>query len=360
MLGISHQTLYRRLKEYDIDNETYTNISMAELNELLAQFKAQHPNYGEVMLQGHLANMGIKIPRAKLRTAIHNVDHANTVCRRSHVINRRVYTAPHPNAVWHIDGNHKMIRWRLVIHAGVDGFTRCVVYMRCANNNCASTVLDAFLEGVSIYGSPAYVRSDHGGENVEVWRHMLSRYNDPTHVLTGRSTHNERVERLWRDVTRCVSSSFIDTFNALEAENVLDPVNEIDIFCLHLVFLPRINKCLVDFCGSWNCHPLSTEGNMSPLQLFAEGIGESGVDEGPRQEPDSDPSGASNNSTAQPVESVEVPSNTFVPCTQLLIQLKSSVEPMSQCSDFGKGLYCQSIQLVGQHLQASCSNCHLN
>ena len=50
----------------------------------------------------------------------------------------------------------------------VDGFSRCVVHIKCANNNCATTVLEAFLEGVSVYGEPARVRSDHGGENVEV------------------------------------------------------------------------------------------------------------------------------------------------------------------------------------------------
>lgn len=185
---------------------------------------------------------------------------------------------------------------------------------------------------------------------------MLSIYNDPSHVLTGRSTHNERVERLWRDVTRCVSSSFIDTFNVLEAENVLDPGNEVDIFCLHYAFLPHINKCLVDFCGSWNYHPLSTEGNMSPLQLFVEGVGESGELEGPQQPPCSDPSGAS----SEQVETVEVPAKKFIPCSQLLTQLKSSVDPISQCSDFGKEFYYRSIQLVGHHLQAGCSNCHLN
>ena len=53
----------------------------------------------------------------------------------------------------------------------------------------------------------------------------------------------------------------------LEAEQVLNPDNEVDIFCLHVVFLPRINKNLAEFQGSWNNHSLSTEGNMSPLQL---------------------------------------------------------------------------------------------
>ena len=201
MLDISRHTLYRRLQEYGINTETFTDISESELDKLLKGLKTEHPNIGEVLLQGQLIHIGIKVPRAKLRAAIHRIDHANTVCRRSTTINRRVYTAPHPNAAWHIDGNHKMIHWRLVIHGGVDGFSRCVVYVKCANNNCASTVFDAFLEGLVAYGTPTRVRSDHGGENIDVWRHMLSLYNDPTCVLTGKSTHNERIERMWRDIT---------------------------------------------------------------------------------------------------------------------------------------------------------------
>ena len=89
-----------------------------------------------------------------------------------------------------------MIRWRLVVHAGVDGFSRCVVYIKCANNNCADTVLESFSEGLAEFGIPDRVRSDDGGENINVWRHMLSIHNDPACVLTGSSTHNERVERL--------------------------------------------------------------------------------------------------------------------------------------------------------------------
>ena len=357
MLGVSRQTLYRRLNEYGIDTDTYTNISESELDELLKQIKSEHPNFGEVMLQGHLLHMDIKVPRAMLRSAIHRIDHANTVCRRSDVIRRGVYSSPHPNAVWHIDGNHKMICWRLVIHAGVDGFSRVVVYIKCANNNCAPTVMDAFLEGVSEFGTPAYIRSDHGGENYEVWRHMLSTYNDPSRVLTGRSTHNERIERLWRDVTRCVSSSFIDIFNTLEAEQMLDPANEVDIFFLHFVFLPRVNKALADFRGSWNCHPLSTEGNMSPLQLFVEGLSASGHCAEAPQPSKSDLRVASPSSEETELEAVQVPSNQFIPCSQLLTELQSSVNPLSHCTDFGKGFYHRVVQLAGEHLP--CSSCQL-
>jgi hypothetical protein len=107
------------------------------------------------------------------------------------------------NSVWHIDSHHKLIRWRFVIHASIDGFSRTVTYIRCANNNSAQTVLEFFRDGVTRFGLPDSIRSDHGGENVDVWRYMLASHNnDLSCVVTGSSTHNERVERLWRDVHR--------------------------------------------------------------------------------------------------------------------------------------------------------------
>ena len=53
-----------------------------------------------------------------------------------------------------MDGNHKMIRWRLIIHAGVDGFSRLITYIKCANNNLASTVLEEFLKGAQFMAYP--------------------------------------------------------------------------------------------------------------------------------------------------------------------------------------------------------------
>ena len=73
-------------------------------------------------MQGLLAHRNIKVPQEKLCSEIHRVDHTNTVSRQSTVVSNRVYSTPHPNNIWHLDGNHKMIYWRLVMHAGVDGF----------------------------------------------------------------------------------------------------------------------------------------------------------------------------------------------------------------------------------------------
>ena len=244
------------------------------------------------------------------------------------------------------------------VHAGVDGYSRLITFIRCANNNLASTVLEAFLQGVSVYGLPEAVRSDHGSENVDVWKHMLSMHQDPSCIIKGSSVHNERFERMWRDVTRNVSSSFIATFHELEAEEILNPDNEVDIFCLQVVFLPCVNKRLAEFQGSWNNHSLSTEGNMSPLQLCILGLISSNQPANPAST--GSPSFTSVNSNFDDLDSVEVPCNKFEPCNDLIGVVQSAVDPTAQADNDGKALYYTVVHLVGQHLQAGCNICKCN
>ena len=49
-------------------------------------------------------------------------------------------------------------------------------------------------------------------------------------------------------------------------------MNEIHLFAMHFVFLPRINKMMKEFQSTWNNHSLRTENNRSPLQLWTEGF----------------------------------------------------------------------------------------
>ncbi len=60
--------------------------------------------------------------------------------------------------------------------------------------------------------------------------------------IAGSSVHNQCIERLWRDVYRCVCSTFHELFYAMEATGVLDPCDDFDLFVLHSIFLPRIKK----------------------------------------------------------------------------------------------------------------------
>ena len=68
----------------------------------------------------------------------------------------------------YVDGHHKLIRWRFVTHAGIDGYSRLITFIKCSTNNKAETMYTAFMKGVQRFGLPSRVRTDQGRENIEV------------------------------------------------------------------------------------------------------------------------------------------------------------------------------------------------
>ncbi|KAJ3831458.1 hypothetical protein F5878DRAFT_549547, partial [Lentinula raphanica] len=59
-----------------------------------------------------------------------------------------------------------------------------------------------------------------------------------------RSSHNVRIERLWRDVQKDSLESFRKIFKYLEDNGLLDMTNNIQRLCLYVVFQPRIQQSL--------------------------------------------------------------------------------------------------------------------
>lgn len=58
-----------------------------------------------------------------------------------------------------------------------------------------------FTKATSEFGIPSRVRADHGGVIVLVADYMISnRGTDRGSFICGRSVHNQRIERIWRDV----------------------------------------------------------------------------------------------------------------------------------------------------------------
>lgn len=87
-------------------------------------------------------------------------------------------------------------------------------------------------------------------------------------VSTSRSTHNVRIERLWRDIRKDTLEIFRKIFEYLEKNNLLDMMNDIQRLCLYVVFQPRIQESLNKTADAWNHHKIRTEHHHSPIALF--------------------------------------------------------------------------------------------
>ena len=62
LMEISRSTLYRALEDSDLKG--FTDISNAELDELVIGYKRSHPHDGEKMLIGFLRSNNIHVPRS--------------------------------------------------------------------------------------------------------------------------------------------------------------------------------------------------------------------------------------------------------------------------------------------------------
>ena len=115
--------------------------------------------------------------------------------------------------------------------------------LKCSHNNRAATVLSVFTKAAQVHGLPNCVQSDLGGENFEVY--IIEQHASQTAVITGSLTDNECTERLWQDVRRCVNVLFADAFHALEEEGILNCLNDVNMFCLHILLLQELMQHLL-------------------------------------------------------------------------------------------------------------------
>lgn len=93
-------------------------------------------------------------------------------------------------------------------------------------------------------------------------------------ALRGKSTHNVRIERLWRDVFAKVLEKYYKLFGHLENSRALDPDNMIHIYALHYVYLPRIQQDLNNWILAHNSHGVRTEHYRTPDQMWFLGMAE--------------------------------------------------------------------------------------
>ncbi|KAJ8088216.1 hypothetical protein PM082_013767 [Marasmius tenuissimus] len=236
------------MRVYRSSTGPVSDISDHDLDEAMKSIIVAFPSFGRRLIQGHLKFMGIHIPRSQVQASYGRVV--------------------------------GLIRYKIVIHAFVNGFSRMVTGIQASNNNRAATVLDVFLEAIQIHGCPSRVRGDHGTENGMVCEFMETlRGTGRGSYLYGKSIHNIRIERLWRDVTLGFGAKWKYFFQDLEVNESLDVNNNNHIWLLQHLFLHAINNDARVWAESWNRHPITLrqQRSQSLAEMFVFRMMENGM-----------------------------------------------------------------------------------
>ena len=112
ILNISESTVRRRLKEFGISANNFTRLTDGELDSVVEEIKRDFPDSGYRMVLGQLRARNLHVQENRVRESLRRVDMEGVISRTCalRIIRRRRYRVSGPNALWHVDTNHKLIR----------------------------------------------------------------------------------------------------------------------------------------------------------------------------------------------------------------------------------------------------------
>lgn len=127
VLGVHRNTLRAKMKENHV-TKSFSSISDVDLDAHVQTFRVAHPDSGLRYLIGYLRAKGLRVAWSRVSASLKRVDKIGQTLRgrKNQKVKRKQYHVSRPDALWHIDGHHKLISWGFVIHGIVDGYSRAV------------------------------------------------------------------------------------------------------------------------------------------------------------------------------------------------------------------------------------------
>ena len=265
-LGVSANTLRRHFQSIGFTPmELHGEQAVEEaLRELLAEVDCSKVGvpFALALLQ---SERGICARPAHVHRVLCKYDPEGHRKRRQEAAKTQyVYNVAGPRSLYHADAHEKLAKiWGFWVHLLIDGYSRYIIYLVVAPNKLASTVQAIFREACDLVGWAARVRWDKGTENAGAIAEQLEHHRQSDDgsgrwrgsAITGRSSQNCRAEYIWNFLKRHVSAPYRELFFRMMRElEILDASSPTDLFCLHAVFLSRIQAACDRFRRMWNSH----------------------------------------------------------------------------------------------------------
>lgn len=98
----SSSSIYHQAYSYTSPVSQWTDD---ELDVAITRIRIHYPNAGLSLLHGALRALGHRVPHERIRQSLLRIDPVRRIFERR-TIQRRTYSVPGPNALWHHDGQH--------------------------------------------------------------------------------------------------------------------------------------------------------------------------------------------------------------------------------------------------------------
>ena len=96
-------------RTFGLELKKLTDINDYELDERIRDI-THNKNIGYRGAKSQLEAVGIQLSYSRVRESMLRVDPGGIALRWGNTVQRRTYSVKSPNELWHIDGNHKLIR----------------------------------------------------------------------------------------------------------------------------------------------------------------------------------------------------------------------------------------------------------
>lgn len=257
------------LKRKNVPESDWEDVILAIEEEVLCE--GCNLGYRALWLKLRL-NYKFVVKRDTVYEMLKIIDPEGVANRFGNRLSRREYKVPGSNFILHIDGHDKLKKFGFPIHGGIDGFSKCILWLEVATtNNDPDVIATFYLKAVKKYGLPTIVRSDKGTENasVECLQIALRLHHDDFFAgrksfIKGRSVRNQRIESWWRQLRRMITGFFIDLFKKMENDGLFNgsPLHKA---CLQFCFGKLIKFHLESTKEQWNAHAIRKQAGRNVI-----------------------------------------------------------------------------------------------